>query len=183
MLLSKIMSTKKLDYVDLIINDLNKRRVGGFDRAYMGIHIWGIQLSRDQGIGLNRYQKWTKRLVREKKSEYSGKDTVCTYFPNNKLWKCIGCIILAVIYRNKGYRIWESNTRKYLGKEKYKIERYLLGKTDLLKLCCSINNFNCIFLYHWTILSYTNSLTYWILLCVHTSISFTGLWCLLDKVQ
>ena len=33
------MSTKKLDYVDLIINDLNKRRVGGFDRAYMGIHI------------------------------------------------------------------------------------------------------------------------------------------------
>ena len=39
MLLEEMSSTKKLYYVDLIINHLKKRRVGGFERAYVGIQI------------------------------------------------------------------------------------------------------------------------------------------------
>ena len=34
---SKSKTTKLLDYMDLIINYLKKRRVGGFDRDYTGI--------------------------------------------------------------------------------------------------------------------------------------------------
>ena len=38
-LLGKRRTKNKLDHMGLIINYLNKRRVGGLERAYMGIHI------------------------------------------------------------------------------------------------------------------------------------------------
>ena len=41
-LLERRRSTNKLDYMDLIINYLKEIRVGGFERAYMDIHIWSI---------------------------------------------------------------------------------------------------------------------------------------------
>ena len=39
MLLGKRMITNQLEYVALIINYFKNRRVGGFERKYMGIRI------------------------------------------------------------------------------------------------------------------------------------------------
>ena len=64
LLLRRRRIKNQLDYMDFIINNLKKRSVGGFDRAYMGINIWSIQLSCGQGIGSSSFKKWIKRLAK-----------------------------------------------------------------------------------------------------------------------
>ena len=66
----------------------------------------------------NWYQKaaGNRRLVRK--------------FSSNEFWKFIGLIILAVTYRNKGYKPWGIITLKYLGKVESQIYIYVRGKTD-----------------------------------------------------
>ena len=60
----------------------------------------------------------------------------------NEFWKCIGCIIWAVTYEKKGYRIWGKIYRSDKGKKKCLIKRDASGKTYFQKVSCLIYRLN-----------------------------------------
>ena len=58
-------------------------------------------------------------------------------FNRKELWKCIGCILSAVTYENKGHKLWRE-IPKYSGKmAPTKLRRDVIGNTDLYKVCCA----------------------------------------------
>ena len=73
---------------------------------------------------------------------------VSTNVSKNEFWKCIWYIILAVTYGKKGYKLWESTTRKKLGGEVGEIKRDIRWKTYLLKVSFTLYNFYYSFLCH-----------------------------------
>ena len=58
-------------------------------------------------------------------------------FTREEFWKCIGCILLAVIYGKKGSKLW-SEVPKGFGKyENLTIRIDVRGTTNLYKVCCA----------------------------------------------
>ena len=59
-------------------------------------------------------------------------------FTRQEFWKCIGCILSAVIYGKKGRKLW-SEVSKGVGKhENPTLRRDVRGTTDLHKVCCAL---------------------------------------------
>ena len=57
-------------------------------------------------------------------------------FTRQEFWKCIGCILSAVTYVNKGRKLW-SEVSKGVGKhENLTLRRDVRGTTNLHKVCC-----------------------------------------------
>ena len=95
--------------------------------------------------------------------------------------------VLGVLYRQlhmvRKDKNWVMTTRKLFGKTAGKIDRNIYGDVYLLKVIFSFYFYHYIWLFQWNILFYTNSLMYWVLIRVITSLSFTGLWCFLENVK
>ena len=96
-------------------------------------------------------------------------------------WTMISVNLLKI--RNKWHKLWDGNFSREIRNGLCIISRDVLGNTYLLKVSCPLYNLYYIFLYQWTVLSNTTSLILCLLLRVLTSLSFTVLWCFLDKVQ
>ena len=58
-------------------------------------------------------------------------------FKRQEFWKCIGCIILAVNYGNKGHNIWSEVPKCFSKYENPKLRRDVCGNTNLYKVCCA----------------------------------------------
>ena len=70
---------------------------------------------------------------RTKCHESAGKRQL-VHFSNNEFCKCIGCIILEVIYEEKEDTIWLITTINNPGKAESQIDKYTCGNTDLIKV-------------------------------------------------
>ena len=58
-------------------------------------------------------------------------------FKSQEFWKCIGCILSAVTYGNKGQNIWSEIPKASFRMAPPKIRRDVFGNTDLCKVCCA----------------------------------------------
>ena len=95
--------------------------------------------------------------------------------------------VLGALYRQlhkaRKDKNWVTTTRKLFGNTEGKIDRDIYGDVYLLKVIFSFYFYHYIWLFQWNILFYTNSLMYWVLIRVITSLSFTSLWCFIEKVK
>ena len=97
----------------------------------------------------------------------SREDTVCEEI-KKEFWKCIGFIILEVVYSNKWCRIWVKTHESNHGKVKGQIQRGVNRKKIKLKVSCYLYYFNYCYFRHWTMLYYTNLFIYCMFLWVLT---------------
>ena len=139
MLLVKSRSTTKLDYMDCIIHYFSNSRGGGGRNSLDGfmhlkplIQFWlgylveHLTKMNEEVIDRNRHQKETgnRRLVRK--------------FSNNEFWKCIWCILYAVVFGKKVHKLWGGNSSRDSWNGDFLISRYVHRKTDLLRVICSL---------------------------------------------
>ena len=60
-------------------------------------------------------------------------------FKKKEFLKYIGCFILAVTYGKKGHNIWSEIPKDSCRMAPTKLRRYVLGNTDLYKVCYDHN--------------------------------------------
>ena len=58
-------------------------------------------------------------------------------FKRQELWKCIGCVLSAVTYGNKGHKLWGKIPKASCRMAPPKIQRYVCVNTDLYKVFCA----------------------------------------------
>ena len=58
-------------------------------------------------------------------------------FRKQEFWKCIGCILLALNYRNKVHNLWSEIPKAFCRMVPPKQQRDVCGNTDLYKVCCA----------------------------------------------
>ena len=69
---------------------------------------------------------------------YGGKKRFVFTFRRQEFWKFIGFVIWSVTYGRNGKNIWIEIT-KHIGKNPpTKLQRDVLGNTDLYNICCDI---------------------------------------------
>ena len=58
-------------------------------------------------------------------------------FTRQEFWKCIGCILSAVTYGNKGRKLWSEVSNGFGKYENLTLQRDVCVTTDLYKVYCA----------------------------------------------
>ena len=145
----KKRNKKLLEYMDLIINYLNKKRVWEGWELLDGYTYLKDMIKLCTGYCVDQISKMIeavgKRICLNK---LGGKTWLLWNFSKKGFWVCIGCILLAVNFGNKGHILWGKNHTSATNKEKnYNMHRWS-QQADLLKVCCDIYCYNYSYLCH-----------------------------------
>ena len=107
-----------------------RERLYGYTYLKYIIQLW-------PGDWVNQMKKMNEAVgMKNSLTKAGGGKRLVRPFIRQELWKCIGCVLLAVSYGKKGYMIW-SEIPKYFGnKARTKLQRDVRGNTDLYKVCC-----------------------------------------------